>query len=497
MSHKSLIITCLFTTLLGLGWNVSAAVKVEFESVLREGMQNNYDIRLQKLDLEKSSFNVLQTQGLTTPYFTFDLTSGEGVDPTVTNTGTIYFEENFVVPTSRGIDFYTGIHAESSENLQPTMNFNNFGIWAGVTMPLLRGLGENSPANTAIRSASITNEASDQQLSDEIMSYFRDLQTAYLALKHGVDQYEINAQSLAQAKKHQQLIRKLIAGGALPKVEDNQTTVHVIEYEQRLNQAKLAALDSYYALRQLIGVKDESILLEIPDAVSNVPEPNLKRMDDLIVKYSSIDDTMIKSTPYYKNVSLLSDVEKLQLDKAENQKLNQLDLEVRVSWFQMTDSARYADAFDSDYPGASALLTLNYTLPVKNVQQEGAYLAQQAEYRSSKLNLEQLLFDTRVQIQRMVMNLQLLTSHYERDRELVDVRKQTWKDEIVKFKLGNSTQIDIIQSFDNYFASARTFNSRKFRIHDLVIKLKYLLGELPGTEKQMNNFSLANYLSTY
>lgn len=497
MSHKSLIISFLFTTLLGMGCNVSAAEKVEFESVLREGMQNNYDIRLQKLAIEKSSSNVLQTQGFTTPYFSFDLTAGEGTDPTVTNEGTAFLEENFVVPTRLGIDFYTGIHVESSENLQPTMNFNNLGVWAGVTMPLLRGLGENSPANTAIQSAEINSEASDQQLSNEIMSYFRDLQTAYLALKHGIDQYDIDAKSLAEAKKHQQGIRKLIAGGALPKVEDNQTTALVIQYEQKLNRTKLSTLNSYYALRQLTGVKDQSILFEMPDAVSNVPEPDLKRVNDLIIKHSSIDDAMIMSTPYYKNASLLSDVEKLQLDKAENQKLNQLDLEVRASWFQMTDTAHYADAFDSEYPGASALVMLNYTLPVKNVQQEGAYLVQQAEYRSSRLNLDQLLFDTKVQIQQIVMSLQLLASHYERDRELVDVREQAWKNEILKFKLGNSTQLDVIQSFDNYFASSRIFNGRKFRIHDLVIKLKYLIGELPETEKQLNDFSLANFFATY
>lgn len=497
MVHRLLIIMCLFITLTGMGWNVSAAVKVDFESVLQEGMQNNYNIRLQKLALEKSSFLLLQTQGYTTPYFSLDLSTGDGVDPTISNDGRNILEENFVVPTSPGIDFYTGLHVESSELLNPDMYFNNYGAWAGVKMPLLRGLGDNSPENAAIRSAEKENEASDQQLSNEVMSYFRALQSAYLALKHGVDQYAIESKALEKARKHQQAIRELIAGGELPKVEDNRTTAHVIEYEQQLNRAGLRAMSSYYALRQLTGVEDQSLLVDIPDVTSSVPEPDIKRVNELIVKYSSVNDEMIMSTPYYKNVSILSDVAKIQMDKAENQKLHQLDLDIRVSWFEMTDNARYGDVFGTDYPGVSALLLLNYTLPVKNVQQEGAYLAQQADYRSSKLNLEKLLFDTKIQIQQIVMSLQQLTSIYTRDRELVDVRKRAWQDEIVKFKLGNATQIDIILSFDSYIISTRTYNDLKFRIHDLIIRLKYLLGELPSTERELNDFSLLNYFSTY
>ncbi len=497
MSCKLLRIIPLCAALLGMGVTASAAQQVEFEAVLQEGMQNNYGIRLQKLSLEQSASTMLASQGFITPYFSFDLTFGDGVDPTITDSGTSSFEENFVMPTRPGIDFYTGVHAESSEHLDPDMYFNNLGIWAGIKIPLLRGLGEKSPANTAIQTATLAHEATDQQLSDQITRYFRDLQLAYLAFKHAVDQYAIGQTSLLEAQEYQQGILKLIANGVLPKVEENQSSAHVIQYEQGLNQAKNGVFDSYYALHQLMGVEEQGVVLEVPDAVNEVPEPDTARMNELINRYSSVDDATIVATSYYKHVSLLSDVERLELDKAENQKLQQLDLEFRVSWFQMTDSAHYSDAFDSDYPGASALLTLNYTLPVNNIQKEGAYLARRAQYRSSKLQAEELLFATRIEIQQMLTTLHLLVSHYERDKELVELRKQAWKDEIAKFKLGNSTQLHIISSFNDYFASRSAFNAQKYRIHTLVCKLKYLLGELPSTEKQLSDFSLANYFATY
>lgn len=486
-----------FTTFVCPGWDASAATQVEFETLLREGLQNNYDIRLQKLALEKSSFIVLQSQGYTTPYFSFDLTTGSGVDPTISNDGTNIFELDFIVPTRIGIDLYTGAHAECSKFLNPDMHFNDYGGWAGLKMPLLRGLGENSPENAAIRSAEVSRQASDQKLSDEIMSYFRDLLSQYLTLKRNVAQYAIEVSALDAARQHQQKIRELIAGGKLPRVEQNRTETLVIEYEQQLNQAKLNTLESYYALRRLIGVKKQGILLEIPEVVSRVPDPDLKRVQDLIVRCSTIDDETIMSTPVYKNINLLTDVAKIQLDKAENQKLNQLDLDFRVSWFEMTTNAHYGDVFGTDYPGASALLELKYTLPVKNVQQEGAYLAQQTEYRSRKLNLEQLLFESKLQIQRILMSLQESMALYERDRKLIAVRKRTWQDETTKFKLGSATQIDIIISFDSYILSTRTLNALKFKIHNLIVNLKYILGELPADENQLNSFSLANYFKNY
>ncbi len=494
---RNFVITCLCTVLISLGWNAAAAMEVKFETVLREGLQNNYDIRLQKMALEKSSFIVMQSEGYTTPYFSFDLTTGSGVDPSISNDGTNIFELNFIVPTSIGINGYTGAHAEYSKFLNPDMHFNNYGVWAGVKMPLLRGLGYNSPENAAIRSAEVNRQASDQKLSDEVMSYFRDLLSAYLILKRDVELYAIEAQALEKARKHQQKIRELIDRGELPRVEQNRTAAHVISYEQRLNQAKLDSLNSYYALRRLVGVKSQGILLSIPEVVSRVPDPDLQRVKDLLVRYSSIDDATIMATPVYKNISLMKDIAKIELDKAENQKLNQFDLDFRVSWFEMTTNAHYGDVFGTDYPGASALLQLNYTLPVKNVQQEGAYRAQQIEYRSRKLNLEQLLFESKLKVQRILMSLQDSLALYERERKLIDVRKRAWQDEILKFKLGSATQIDIILSFDSYILSTRSLNKLKFTIHDLIVQLKYLLGELPAGENQLNSFSLANYFSTY
>jgi len=485
-----------FATTLCVGRDASAAVQVEFEKTVREGFQNNYGIRLQNLAVEKTSGQALQASGYIIPYFSFDVTSGDGVDPTDVNEGTNILESNFVIPTSSGVNLYTGGHIESSEFLFPEYPMNNYGGWVGIRMPLLRGLGENSPANAAIRSADFNHQASSQALSNEVMAYFRDLLSAYLSLKRDTDQYAIQSEALQEASKYQEEIYELIKYGELPKVEKNRADLFVIQQEQQLNNAKLNILNSYYALRLLTGVSDQELISQVPEIPGTIPDPDVKSIQGFISKYSSINDTVIMETPIYKNIKLLTEASKVQLDNAKNQKLNQVTLDVRTSWFALTHSAHYEEAFKSNYPGASVLLTLNYQLPVKNSQQEGAYLAQLADYRSNQINLQKLLFETKTQIQRILTALDQLAALYGKNKELVEVRRKSWLDEIEKFKLGSSTQIDIINSFETYIASTVDLNTLKFKIHDTVTQLKFLVCELPTNEDQLSTFSLDTYFSS-
>lgn len=475
--------------------DASAAVQVVFEKVVREGFMNNFGIKLQNIAVEKSSSLALQANGYIDPFFSFDLTNGIGHDSTDTNNGTNVFETTFVFPTKSGVNLYTGGHLESSVFMYPEYPMNNYGGWVGINMPLLRGLGPDSPANAAIRSADFSQQASNQALSNEVMSYFRDLLGAYLSLKRDVDRYAIQGEALQQALKYKEGIYEQIKYGELPKVEKNRADLSVIQQEQELTSAKLDVTNSYYALRSLTGISDPDLMTQVPEVAGIIPDPHMDRIHRMIEKYSSINDAMIMETPVYKNIKLLTEASKVQLASAKNQKLNQVTLDLRTSWFALTHSADYDESFKSSYPGASVLLTLNYKLPVRNDQQEGAYRAQLADYRSNQTNLQKLVFETKVQIQRILGNLDQLAALYVKNKNLVEVKRKSWLDEIEKFKFGNSTQIDVISSFETFFTSTADLNSLKYKIHDTATQLRFLVGELPKDEEQLDIFSLEQYFS--
>jgi len=490
-----MIFLCVFAAMPCAAHDAVAAVQVEFEEVMREGFQNNFAIRLQNLAVEKTTSLTLQAYGYIDPYFSFDLTHGAGHDPSDVNDGTNIFETNFVFPTSSGVNLYTGGHMESSRFMYPEYPMNNIGGWVGISMPLFRGLGKDSPANAAINSANFSQQASSQALSNEVMAYFRDLLSAYLALKRDTDQYSIQIEALKEATKYRQEIYELIEYKELAKVEKNRADLFVIQQEQQISSTKLNMINSYYSLRLLMGV-DQELVNQVPDIPTTVPDPDMEIIYGLLKKYSSINDALIMETPIYKNIRLLTEASKVQLDNAKNQKLSQVTLDLRTSSFAATHSSHYDEALKSGYPGTSVLLTMNYKLPIKNSQQEGAYLAQLADYRTNQINLQKLLFETKNQIQRIIASLYQSVKLYEKNKELVEVRRKSWLDEIEKFKMGSSTQIDIINSFETYNSSTLDLNTLKFKIHDTVTQLKFLVCELPTNEAQLNTFSLDTYFST-
>jgi outer membrane protein TolC len=491
-----LIILSLFAYVISDAQDTTAGLKtLKFEEVLNEGFQNNYKIKLQNISLKKATFGTMHTKGYLDPYFSFEAVKGSGIDPTITNKWTNYFQTEFVFPTLIGIDFYSGGRVESSNLIAENFIMNSSGAWVGTNVPLLRGLGKNNTINAAIRSSLISEQASEMQLSNEVMAYFRDLLIAYLSLKKNTVQYTIQAEALAEAEKYRNAINELIDKGELPRVEKNRSDAFVSQQQQEQNNVKLNVLNANFDMKLLLGVKENNLANEMPVVSELIPDPDFDGLRKFIVDHQNLSDSVVMNTPVYKNIALLTDATKVQLDAAKNQKLNQFDLDIRLAQFGMYTNGDYnfSKTLKSNYPGSSILLSLKYTLPLKNQQQKGAYLIQQAEFEATKTSLEQSLFEIKTQAQRALINLEQLLALYSDNKFLVGIRNQTYANEKEKFKMGNSTQLDVILSFEKYFESTVSHNNLKFDIYNTIVHIKYLLGELPANERELEDFSLEGF----
>ena len=79
-----------------------------FQTILNEGLENNYNIKLDKLSLTKATYTLLKANGALNPFIDTELVYGSGTNPSLDNDGTEYLQTRFVVPTKFGIDFYSG-----------------------------------------------------------------------------------------------------------------------------------------------------------------------------------------------------------------------------------------------------------------------------------------------------------------------------------------------------------------------------------------------------
>ncbi|MCP4044607.1 MAG: TolC family protein [Gammaproteobacteria bacterium] len=472
-------------------------VEVDFDSTFAEGLNNNYGIQLRSLELKRGSFLLQEAVGRVTPYIDFDATVGKGVNADITTDGTQVLESNLVFPTRSGISVYIGARGENTDEVNlpdPNYNLEGMGAWVGINMPLLRGFGENSPANTAIRTATLNQAATNESLSNEVMTFVRDFLNAYLALKHETVQYALQQEALKESLKNQQSVAKLIENERLPRVESVRSDTEVLRQQLGLETVELGVFDAYYQLMMLVGVKQDSLLQAVPRLDARVPDPNVNAIENMLHRYALVDDRTLKQTPVYKYAKLLSDEEGVQLEFTRNQRYHQLDLDFRVSQF---DYASISEQFGSTYPGTSGLLTLTYTLPLINDEKKGAYLAQLVEYEMSKAQLDELLFETRVQIQQAVVGLRQLLALYKTLTGLAVGAQDSFEFEKEKFKLGQASQIDVNLSLQEAIAANRNQVTVKFRIYTTIAQLQYLLGELPTSDVQLDDFTLQGYLNFY
>ena len=466
---------------------------ISFQQLLEEGFQNNYSIKLEKLNVTKSNYTLLRAGGFLNPYFDTEVVYGSGVDPTVTNDGTKYFETSFIVPTKYGIDFYSGARAERTSLIDGNVTLNNTGAWVGATIPLLRGLGENSQVNAFIESSKLNQKAIEEQFSNQVLSYFKDLLSSYLTLKENKREYAIEEITYKEAKKYQEGIDELAQNDLLPKVEKNRAKAFVEQKLQQLTLAKLEAFGAYYQTKILLGGSNNDVKKDsIPELADEIPNPEKDKLTQFIATTKQNLSILLENTPQYKNIALRVEENKILLNNAKNQKRNQLDLDVRVSRFGLTQDVPFnlTNTLRSTYPGSSVLVSLTHNIPVRNERLKGAYLEQLTEYDISKTFLQQYLFESTVNANLTITLLEQKIELFEQTKLVVELMKQNYLDEQAKFKLGNATQIDVLLSFDNYFAALKSLNNLKYEIWRNYVTLKFIVGELPSNQQELNEFTL-------
>lgn len=486
---------CMILISLFLTFQSKAQTKtISFQELLRDGFKNNYSIKLENLNVTKATYTLLRANGFLNPYLDTDVVYGSGVDPTITNDGTQYFQTNFVLPTKFGIDLYSGARLERTDLIQESFILNSSGAWVGAKIPLLKGLGKSSDANTFIETSKINQKALKEQFSNQVLIYFNDMLLTYLTLQENTKRYEIEQSTLAEAKKYHEYIYSLAKNDLIPQVEKNRANAFVEQKSQQLTIANLDALGTYYSTRMLLGNNANTAIDSVPKLLDEIPDPN----KDKLIKYieaRKLDlESLVKNTPQYKNIALRVEENELLLKNAKNQKRNQLDLDLKVSRFGMIQNGGYnfSNTLRSTYPGYSVLVSLTHNLPISNQKQRGAYLEQLTELDKSRTFLQQYVFESVVGARLNMTLLEQKIDLFEQTKKIVALTKQNYLDEKEKFKLGSSTQIDITLSFDNYFSAMKSLNTLKYEIWRNYVSLKFKLGELPNNEQELNEFTLLN-----
>jgi len=473
--------------------------------VLQVGLEANFNIRLKKHILSESEGQLTSAKGAFNPQLSLNTYGFYGADPTVTFQDSYYLSGQLLIPTRLGIKVYTGFKLSTETEIisgvpdvfpSTNMPVNASGIWAGVTMPLLRDLGRNNSRNIAFLSTLMMNQAQNVSFTDEICQFVKNTLTYYYLAYERVKIFSILTYARKDAKQYLSDIEQMIVDEQIPESEVFRAQAYELTIDQQYSLAKNEITNSLFDLITSMDMNGTLVAKQVPLFLDSLPDPASfpwEKYSDYILKNV---DSMIVNTHYYKSQELATSASQIEMNGARYNKLNDLNLDLRYMYFGTTSYEPFSEfnkSFSSGSPGSSVNLTLSYKIPFKNEELKGDYLTKLASYEYSKTQLEKVKFDSKMQVFQLLSDIGHLFPLFKNQVELAELEKKTFDNELQKFNMGASTQIDVINTFKDYNSALLNIESGRQEIITKVIALKYLIGDFPANSDQLLRYNLWDF----
>ncbi|MEI7492525.1 MAG: TolC family protein [Bacteroidota bacterium] len=469
--------------------------------LLEYGLQANFDIRIKRQIVGESQGQKQSMKGAFNPSLTLTGYGYYGTDPTVTFLNSYYLNGQFLLPTRFGAKFYTGFKLSTMTQIisgvpdfypSTNMAINASGMWAGVNMPLLRDFGRYNTNNVNYQTSIIMNQAQDVAFSDEVCVFIRNTLNSYYAVYQRLKIYKILGDAEKDAQEYLRDIGYMIDAEQIPKSEIYRAKAYESNINQQFAESKNMIHNSLYDLVTSLAGKATLKHRGYPVILDSLPDPAEFPWGPYAAYVFKNTDTLVAKTHYLKSQELATTASMIQMKAARYNKRNELDLDLRYYYFGTTAYQPFSDfsqTFSSGSPGSSVNLTLSYKLPFSNDQQKGDYVSKLSAYELNKTQLEKVRFDAKMQVYQLLSDLGNLISLYKKQIELVSLEKKTFENEAQKFKMGNSTQINVINTYMDYNTSLLNQENGRQAILSKVILLKYLIGEFPTTPELLLKYN--------
>ena len=313
-----------------------------------------------------------------------------------------------------------------------------------VVVPLLKGLGR-----TAADAAELAAE--------------REYQNSLLELRHTTSQalyrtivsywhYQAATQSLEQLRQSEERaerfireLEKLIAGDERPAADLDQMvaeragkTAARIAGEQRLVQARTE-------LGLAMGLPSE----QIPKlALPRDPFPPVQPRDIALLtrQAPTIADRAVHRRADYQALLGRRETGKILLEKARNNLLPQVDLNLKLGYSGLKEGNSPADSVQSyaeNVPGLSAGAAVKLQWPFENNSARGRYRQIKAGYERIVISGDDLDRTIRSRVAVSVSEVEKASARLAKSSEAVRAYRQTVQNELTKYHMGIATLIDL------------------------------------------------------
>ena len=465
------------------------------KDVIKSGLANNYNIKINKKLVEISVGNMISSGGVFNSSLTSGISAQPGILPSGSSKDNYTFNVGFEKPTKIGIDFSSGLAymlEKTIGNSSKQIAVN--GAWLQMDIPLLKGLGKNNLNYVNYKISKLNVQAKQVNFEYNITNFIKNIIIAYSNVyinKKQYNSYNVIYNNIEQLYSDTKLLvnAKLIPQTDLLNVEAEKHRVKI-----ELQTAKNSLAISYINMLKLMG--DNTNVVFLSDSLFipfEIPELQPLALKSFVQQTLLESDSIAKNALNYQEQVLKQMSAETAVMAAKNDKLNELDLKLKYNYYTEGQGVDFDDSFiigNSYFPGSSYVISLNYQIPFKNEQAKGNFIVKNEEYKMQNELSEKLLFDIRKAIENAAIMLQNNYDNYLLQKENTKLQKKIYTDQILKFQAKNSTILDVTKTHTDYTTSLEDMYQLELEIVNSLFTLKFLRNQMPKNSSELETFDV-------
>ncbi len=423
-------------------------------------LQNNYDIRIAKIDSPIKDKDITVAKSEFDPTLTITGSRDVGEFPTV-NTLTLGLGSTFeigefrqdrntvqatiVKPLETGGTFTLDINTAPRIFIDPSP-FNPLNpqstssIEINISQPLLKGAGIfYNRSNIYI--ARNDKKKSILQLKETAIDVTNSTQKAYWELVKAIEELRVRRKSLERTEDLLKKNKIQVKVGTLAPIELLVAEEGVASQLEGVVVAENDIKDREDDLMQVMNLSNNPILLD----VSIVPLDRASfQVRDVSIKESI--KIALENRPEIFEQSLDIENARIKVKQQKNQLLPQLDIEAGISYHGL--GSNLGNSLDSAFSEQFQREFFGVTLEIPLGNREA-----RSNYSKAKLEEKQTVFNTRkveqeivVEVRKAVRQIKTNVERIKSSRKARELSQERLKAEEMRFKVGRSTSLEIIRA---------------------------------------------------
>lgn len=352
-----------------------------------------------------------------------------------------------------------------------------------VIQPLLEGRGEKA-VSAQMDSARASLESERFALHHTIAQRLQTGISSYWSYLSAVKQVTIRRQSTERMQQLLEETLRLIEDGEKPEVERIQLEAQLSDRRARWEQARQTLQSSKHRLGVEIGL-DPPEIDRLPQPSANFPRVNNLKATEIPAPGNMVSEALERRNDFRAREKAVEAQSRL-LDRAENQQLDSLDLQLEFNYEGIEqgddDSDLYYDIYGKNSTDLNVIGSLTYRWPVPGNEDQGRLEQQKARHQRARIDRQRIHREIVSGVEVAVSDLRAQWFRLREARQSLDSFQTALDNERERYQLGFSTIIDVINTEERLTQSNLQLIEAQESYARALVNLRFEVGMLYDAE---------------